>query len=110
MKILLLEDDLMLGKAVKYSFKNSEIILDFNQNSEEIFLKITNFGEEISPDEIDKLFEKFYRTKASNVLGCGLGLAIVKKIVDLHDGKILFSSKGEDLVARNIVELRILKN
>ncbi|HEY0610364.1 MAG TPA: sensor histidine kinase, partial [Chitinophaga sp.] len=47
----------------------------------------------IAPDELDKVFEPFYRgANAHQTRGHGLGLSICKKIVQLHKGYITVSS------------------
>lgn len=99
----------LLDNALKYSVADKEIIVDFEEGEEEIILRITNFGEEISADEIGKLFEKFYRARGNQVVGCGLGLAIVKKIIELHGGVVKFFSVQENGLGKNMVELRLLR-
>jgi len=52
---------------------------------------VTNTGQEIPPDEIEKIFERFYRvesTQSSRPPGTGLGLAICKSIIEAHGGQI----------------------
>jgi signal transduction histidine kinase len=67
-------------------------ILDALKKGQEIILEIINFGNGISATEVEKLFEKFYRAKGNEVVGCGLGLAIVRKIIELHGGRVKFTS------------------
>jgi OmpR-family two-component system manganese-sensing sensor histidine kinase len=54
-------------------------------------IKVTDTGVGIPPEELPKIFDKFYRVKhpkTRQVTGTGLGLAIVKAIVDAHQGTI----------------------
>ncbi len=90
----------LLENAAKYGEKNKPIEISITKKHGEINLKISNFGEKISNEEIEKIFNNFYRTNnTQNASGCGLGLAICKKIVDLHSGKISFKSQdGKNLV------------
>jgi signal transduction histidine kinase len=47
----------------------------------------------ISPENLPRVFERFYRVKAQdNIRGTGLGLSIVRKLVELHDGRVAASS------------------
>ena len=72
--------------------------LDALKNGQEIILEIINFGNGISATEVEKLFEKFYRAKGNEVVGCGLGL-IVRKIIELHGGRVKFiSAMGRNAV------------
>ncbi|WP_458463376.1 sensor histidine kinase [Paenibacillus sp.] len=60
---------------------------------------ITDSGIGVAPEQLDHIFERFYKTDPSrdrNIGGNGLGLAIVKKIVTLHHGTVeMRSQEGE---------------
>ena len=59
--------------------------------SEYMEVKISDTGVGILPEELPKIFDKFYRVKhpkTRKVMGTGLGLAIVKGIIEAHNGKI----------------------
>jgi signal transduction histidine kinase len=49
----------------------------------------------MSHDQVNKIFDKFYRVDVSNtaIEGTGLGMTIVKYIVEAHGGKILVESE-----------------
>ncbi|NEW05854.1 hypothetical protein GK047_07470 [Paenibacillus sp. SYP-B3998] len=64
-------------------------------NSNEVEVSITDTGIGISPEELNPIFERFYKTDKSRNRsnnGNGLGLAIVKKMVSLHYGSIQVKS------------------
>jgi two-component system, OmpR family, sensor histidine kinase KdpD len=52
-------------------------------------------GKGFPEDEIDKVFDKFYRLKSSNTGGTGLGLSIVKGFVEAHNGTIILENVKE---------------
>ena len=59
------------------------------------FVAIVNYGKIIPAEDLDKIFDKFYRVENSRSLktgGTGLGLAIAKTIVNLHEGEIWATS------------------
>ena len=90
--------DNVLNNAEKYSIKPSQIIVNAETKSEAIYISISNKGEHIEQDKLNKMFEKFYRadvSRSSNVEGSGLGLAISKKIIELHNGEIWGECDGE---------------
>ena len=69
--------DNLISNAIKYSSKNSKIIINLNQNSFEII----NFGTTISKENIDKIYDKFSRFDTQNG-GFGIGLSLVKRYCD----------------------------
>ncbi|KHD36565.1 histidine kinase [Clostridium acetobutylicum] len=94
----------ILSNAEKYAFKPSDIIFEGNIDFDNVVISISNKGEHLEQDKLDKMFEKFYRvdmSRSSNVEGSGLGLAICKKIVELHKGEIWAECQG-DIITINI--------
>jgi two-component system heavy metal sensor histidine kinase CusS len=54
-------------------------------------VQVTNSGEDIPPEHIEKIFDRFYRVNAAregSAKNTGLGLAIVKAIMGSHRGKV----------------------
>ncbi len=95
----------LIDNAIKYSPENEKVQVELQKNNRRIILAITNKGATISEAEQDKLFDNFYRANIvshQNKQGSGLGLAIVKKIADLHEAKIIFTSRN----SVNKVEIR----
>lgn len=82
---------ILLDNAVKYSPENSTIVLSLHRTGKNIMLSVTNPSEEISKKQLERLFERFYRTdksRSSVTGGHGIGLSIAKAIVNAHKGKI----------------------
>ena len=72
--------------------------IDINLLNDGDFVKfvITDNGAGIAPEDIPKIFDRFYRTDASRnsgTGGSGIGLSIAKKIIEDHGGKIWASSR-----------------
>ena len=65
------------------------------EKKDKIYIKIEDNGKGIEENEVEKLFERYYRgTNSSvNVKGSGLGMAIAKQIIEKHGGKISANSK-----------------
>lgn len=86
----------LLENAIKYSPKSEIVKIKIHKKSEKIIFTITNSGSTLSKNEVEKIFDNFYRINKSEiergVVGSGLGLSIAKKIVELHRGKISFTS------------------
>ncbi|HLL54974.1 MAG TPA: HAMP domain-containing sensor histidine kinase [Myxococcaceae bacterium] len=90
--------DNLLSNAVKYSHSGTTVRVDVKHDASEgrLRLTVTDQGQGIPPDEVDKLFQPFQRTSVKSTAGersTGLGLAIVKKIVEGHQGRISVESK-----------------
>jgi len=86
----------LLGNSIKFTPVGERIVIAINQSENEIELSITDSGIGIAAEQLDNVFERFYKTDQSrnrNVGGNGLGLAIAKKIVTLHHGTIEMKSQ-----------------
>lgn len=86
----------LLTNAIKYSPEDTTITLGgrFTENSVTVFVRDEGAG--IPKDEIDKVFERFYRVDdqlTSRKHGTGLGLYLVKAIVEAHGGEISVKSQ-----------------
>ncbi|MCX7020403.1 MAG: ATP-binding protein [bacterium] len=92
----------LLDNAIKYSFSGGRVRLWHELAEGEIRIHVSDEGPGIEPEEMPRVFERFYRTKGAitgRVRGSGLGLAIVKHIVQIFGGQVNASSvldKGSD--------------
>lgn len=78
----------LITNAIKYTPENNDIIVSINRLQNYYEISVVNYGIQIDKEDIDKLFNKFYRRdKARNRSknSTGLGLAIVKNILDIHN-------------------------
>lgn len=76
----------LVSNALKYCNETGEIILNASENEDQLAFQISNTGIGIPEDEIDKVFNPFFRSHSSDITaikGVGLGLSIVKKLCDL---------------------------
>ncbi|WP_168119526.1 HAMP domain-containing sensor histidine kinase [Paenibacillus sp. HB172176] len=82
---------ILLDNAIKYANPQGAITLTLKKKQNDAVLSVTNTGEGISPEHLDRIFDRFYRTDTSRSRaqgGHGLGLAIAKSIVEQHGGKL----------------------
>ena len=83
--------DNLLKNAVNYSYENTKIRIGARIRRDKVIIKFRNKSDVISPEKLERLFEKFYRADSSrgtSTGGSGLGLAIAKQITELHGGTI----------------------
>ena len=86
----------LISNAIKYSYDNGEIVLQLEKTSTEIIFTVSDNGIGISEQDLNKIFNSFYRSDVSNhpeIKGTGLGLSIVKRLCDLLKIKISVESK-----------------
>lgn len=86
----------LVENAVKFTNEGGEISFSWMKEAAGTTLSIRNTGSGLSQEEMDKIFDRFYKTDTSRGLdssGVGLGLNIVKTIVHLHNGSITVRSE-----------------
>jgi two-component system sensor histidine kinase CpxA len=78
----------ILDNAVKFSPEKGELSVKMGPENGWLNISVTNSSDPMSEEDLEKIFEPFYRTKEALKKGSGLGLAITKKIVERHGGNI----------------------
>jgi signal transduction histidine kinase len=81
----------LIENAVRHSPTDAEVVVDAHDAHGVLVLSVTDAGPGISPEDAERVFERFYRAdraRAGAAGGSGLGLAIVRWIVDLHSGDV----------------------
>jgi two-component system sensor histidine kinase VanS len=81
----------LIGNAIKYGSDGKRIEISLHKENGKVIVAITNYGRLIPEDELDNIFERFYRvegSRSSETGGTGIGLAIVKSIIKMHEGTI----------------------
>ncbi len=87
----------IIKNAINYS-TGDLITIDVLKKDNKITIITTNQGKKIEKEQLEKMFEQFYRldlSRNSKTGGSGLGLAISKEIVELHGGKIKATSDSK---------------
>ena len=96
----------ILSNAIKYTDDGGHITIYVGFVYNDAYIKIKDTGRGIPEEDLNKIFERFYRVdkdRARETGGTGLGLAIAKEILDQNDGKIDIKSeigKGTDVIIR----------
>lgn len=79
----------LIDNAIKFTPEKSPIEIYAEVKFNEVIVSVEDFGPGIVTDEVNKLFEKFYRGRSlTTERGLGLGLAICQRIIKAHGGKI----------------------
>lgn len=91
--------DNIVSNAVKYSERGAPVTIALENRGESVTCSVTDAGPGISPEKIDRIFERFYRadeSRNSQTSGTGLGLAIVKKLADIQHITLHLSSSEHE--------------
>jgi signal transduction histidine kinase len=85
----------LVSNAIKYGRPGSDVRVRCFQDNEEVIIRVHNLGETVAQEEMERLFDPYYR--ASNAekskTGWGLGLAFVKRIAEKHGGSVRAESQ-----------------
>ena len=88
----------LIDNAVAYSPENTRVAVAIRASEDYVEISVTDQGIGIAPDEVERIFERFYRVdpaRSRATGGTGLGLSIVKHIVTNHGGTIaVWSTPG----------------
>jgi len=86
----------LLSNAMKFTPPGKAIRVGLSSDGENIVLEVEDEGIGIHPDEIKRVFEKFFQGRNAldqSFKGTGLGLTLVKHIIEAHGGRILVESR-----------------
>lgn len=86
---------ILLDNAVKYSETRNEIHISLSQTTSTVNIAVQDFGEGISAENLQKVFDRFYRVdkaRSRDKGGNGLGLSIANRLVTAYHGKIAIES------------------
>jgi two-component system sensor histidine kinase BaeS len=81
----------LLSNAVRYTPRGGMIAVRVERHPDDLLVSITNTSEPIPPDDLARVFERFYRVEKSRDRargGAGIGLAIVKQLVEAAGGNV----------------------
>jgi len=89
--------DNILSNAIKYSPKNNTILLSSSTSDVTCTISIKDNGKGMSSEEIDHIFDEFYKADIArhDFDSSGLGMTICKRIIEKHNGTIWAESQGD---------------
>jgi signal transduction histidine kinase len=87
----------LVGNAYNYTPANGKVVVGAHTLDGEVQVDVVDTGIGITAEDKPRIFERFFRGEDPLVLataGTGLGLAIVKTLIEMHHGRIWFTSSG----------------
>lgn len=102
----------LLRNALRHTPRGGRVTLDATRDGEDVVLTVTDTGEGIAADQLEHVFERFYRLDPARTRergGSGLGLTISRKLVEAHDGRLWAESDGPGTGTRFLCRLPVLR-
>lgn len=99
---------ILLDNAIKYAPAGTTVSLSLKKGKKGVIIRSVNQCEPVSPDDLDKLFDRFYRTdhaRSTSAGGFGVGLSIARSIAQAHRGSIRASCPWSGVI-EFVAELR----
>jgi PAS domain S-box-containing protein len=90
----------LLSNAIKFTPEGGEVRVSIEGRDEEVLITVRDNGRGISPQFIPYLFDPFRQADESSTRragGIGLGLTLVRRLTELHGGRVVAESAGENL-------------
>lgn len=79
----------LVSNSLKYAPARTLVCIRARVKEGSIHVQVSNQGPQVPPEDLERIFDKFYRiTAAERVTGTGLGLSICKGIIEAHGGRI----------------------
>ncbi len=78
----------LLGNAIKFTPERGRVSLRAWRQGDEIMFEVADNGPGIKPENLSRLFDRFWQANRADRRGVGLGLPIAKGIVDAHGGRM----------------------
>lgn len=82
----------ILKNSVEHSYENNKVLIESSENNAYVKITIKDFGSGIAKEDINHIFERFYKDKDSDYDSIGIGLALSKSIIEKQNGKISVES------------------
>ncbi|HET9838255.1 MAG TPA: CHASE2 domain-containing protein [Candidatus Angelobacter sp.] len=83
----------LVSNAIKYGTSGSGVRVRISSLEQELQFEVQNSGPVIPQDDLEQLFERFYRpARSESIPGWGLGLSFVRRIAQQHGGRVQVSS------------------
>ena len=87
----------ILTNAIKYSLPGSSVQVILTNQDDHLKINVVDQGIGMTEDQVERIFEPFYRADPENpkIRGLGLGMSVVRNIVEAHGGAIKINSRPQ---------------
>jgi signal transduction histidine kinase len=84
----------LIGNALRFSPPGAPVTIRVGRHDAEAIVAVSDQGEGIESSELERIFERFYRSRRTERAGFGIGLALCRRIAEEHGGRIWAESAG----------------
>jgi PAS domain S-box-containing protein len=84
----------LIGNAIKFTDSGGRITVSAASTDHEVVFQLADTGCGIAPEDLPRVFDRFWQATRAGSEGAGLGLQITKGIVETHGGRIWVQSEG----------------
>lgn len=85
----------ILKNSIEHSYENNKVLIESSENNAYVKITIKDFGTGIAKEDINHIFERFYKGKDSDYDSIGIRLALSKSIIEKQNGKISVESSDD---------------
>ena len=85
----------ILKNSIEHSYENNKVLIESSENNAYVKITIKDFGTGIAKEDINHIFERFYKGKDFDYDSIGIGLALSKSIIEKQNGKISVASSDD---------------
>ena len=100
----------LIDNAIRYTPVNGKVSIYSDIADQHVIFEVIDNGPGIGKQELDRIFDRFYRKAGTGQSGSGLGLSIVQEIVRLHDGEIIAKPSEKEKGLTLVVKFPLLKS
>jgi signal transduction histidine kinase len=78
----------LVGNAIKFTPRGGRVVLTVSRVDDAVRFRVEDTGRGIAPEDVPRLFDRFWQARESRRGGAGLGLVIARGIAEGHGGRI----------------------
>lgn len=85
----------LLSNALKFTPSGGSVVLELDGDDAGVWIRVRDTGPGIPPDELPRVFERFFRGRSGRARGSGIGLTVARELVLAHGGEIAAECPSE---------------
>ncbi|KRB79119.1 hypothetical protein ASE07_05420 [Noviherbaspirillum sp. Root189] len=86
--------DNLISNALKFTAAGGKVTVSVEGGDKSVTFCVSDTGEGIPPQNLEKIFDRFWQAELTRRLGTGLGLSVAKAIIEQHKGRIWAESEA----------------